>query len=368
MQLATFSCMQLTRAFAKPRHESSGPVFAIGVLAVAYTVVLLAGFFAPYEFDEQNRSLALAPPTPIHFRDLNGRFHVRPFTYGWVLRAGTFNQYEENRSKRHFIRFFVLGAQYTILGNITSRRHLFGTGQETPIFVIGSDEYGRDQFSRLLYGGRISLFAGFLGAGIAVSFGLLLGGLAGYYGHIMDEFVMRATEVFLTVPWLYLLLAVRVALPLNIGPEETFFLLITLLGMIGWARPARLIRGVVLAAKHQDYVLAARSFGASDGYLLRTHVLPQISSVAMTQGLLFVPQYILAEVTLSFFGLGISEPVPSWGNMLAHLQSYFMLRSCWWMCAPMVALIIVLFAYHRILQYPQRELQWRSIRPPKLEM
>ena len=324
----------------------------MGVLAVAYTIVLFAGFFAPYEFDKQNRHLALAPPTPIHFLDLKGQFHARPFVYGWVLRAGTFNDYEQDRSHSHFIRFFVPGAPYKVLGSVTSRWHLFGTDQETPLFLLGSDEYGRDQFSRLLYGGRISLFAGVLAAAIAVGIGLLLGGLAGYYGHIVDELIMRATEVFLTMPWLYLLLIVRAALPLRIGPEETFFLLITMLGVIGWARPARLIRGAVLVAKGQEYVLAARGFGASDGYLLCTHILPQISSVAITQALLFIPQYILAEVTLSFFGLGISEPVPSWGNMLAGLQSYFVLRSCWWMCSPAIALVIVLLAYHRILLFP----------------
>ena len=326
----------------------------MGVLAVGYTIVLFAGFFAPYEFDKQNRQLVLAPPTSIHFVDSKGQFHARPFVYGWMLRTGTFNEYEQHRSQPHFIRFFVLGAQYTILGSVTSRLHLFGTDQETPIFLIGSDEYGRDQLSRLLYGGRISLFAGVLASAIAVGFGLLLGGLAGYYGHIIDEVIMRATEVFLTMPWLYLLLIVRAALPLRTSPEETFLLLIMILGVIGWARPARLIRGVVLVAKSQEYILAARGFGATDIYLLRIHILPQISSVAVTQALLFIPQYILAEVTLSFFGLGISEPVPSWGNMLAGLQSYFVLRSCWWMCAPAVALVIVLFAYHRILLFPAR--------------
>ncbi|HEY1212667.1 MAG TPA: ABC transporter permease [Bryobacteraceae bacterium] len=352
--------MQLTRAFARRRHKSrQTPVVAVGALAVAYTVVLFAGFFAPYEFEKQNRQFALAPPTPIHFLDSKGQFHARPFIYGLVLRAGTFNEFEQSRSQPHFIRFFVSGTQYTVLGSFTSRWHLFGTDQETPIFLIGSDEYGRDQFSRLLYGGRISLFAGVLAAAIAVGFGMLLGGFAGYYGHIVDDVIMRATEVFLTVPWLYLLLIVRAALPLRTGPEKTFFLLITILGVIGWARPARLIRGVVLVAKSQEYVLAARCFGASDAYLLRTHVLPQISSVAVTQALLFIPQYILAEVTLSFFGLGISEPVPSWGNMLAGLQSYFVLRSCWWMCAPAIALVMVLFAYYRILLFP-RDRKWNG--------
>jgi peptide/nickel transport system permease protein len=162
---------------------------------------------------------------------------------------------------------------------------------------------------------------------------------------------MRVAEVFVAVPWLYLLLAVRAVLPLHLDPAQVFFLLIAITGIIGWARPARLIRGVVLSVKEREYVLAARGFGASDLYLLRRHILPQVSGVALTQTVLLIPQYILAEVTLSFFGLGVSEPAPSWGNMLASLQQYFVLESCWWMFAPAVALIAVLLAYHRLLSF-----------------
>ncbi len=194
---------------------------------------------------------------------------------------------------------------------------------------MGSDAYGRDQFSRFLYGGQISLLAGLIAAILSVSIGILAGGIAGYYGGWIDEILMRGGELFLALPWLYLLFAVRAALPLHISQWQVFLLLVSVMGLIGWARPARLIRGVVLSAKERNFVLAARGFGASDAYLLRRHVLPQTYAVLLTQITLLVPQYVLAEVTLTFLGLGVGEPMPSWGALLsfsaAVLGSFFVL-------------------------------------------
>jgi peptide/nickel transport system permease protein len=305
----------------------------------------MAGFFAPYDYERQNRHTALAPPTRIHFVEPNSRFRLRPFVYRWKLRPGTLHQYEEDHSIAFPLRFFASGRPYKIAALIPSWIHLFGTRPEGNVFLLGTDEYGRDVFSRLLYGGRISLFAGLLAAGISVSLGLAAGVFAGYYGSWIDETIMRAAELFLAVPWLYLLLAVRAFLPLRMDPAGVFLLLIAIAGTIGWARPARLVRGVVLSARNREYVLAAKSFGASDFYILRTHILPQAYSVAMTQARLYIPQYITAEVVLSFFGLGVGEPVPSWGNMLDSLQSLFVLESCWWMYAPAALLVIVLLIF-----------------------
>jgi len=176
----------------------------------------------------------------------------------------------------------------------------------------------------------------------------VLGGLAGFYGAWVDETIMRIAELFLALPWLYLLFAVRMALPLQIEPAQAFLLVLAVIGLIGWARPARLIRGVVLSAKLRDYVVAARSLGASDLYLLRRHVWPQVLGIVLTQGALLAPQFILAEVTLSFFGLGVGEPVPSWGNMLASLQRYQVLSSYWWMFVPGLALIPVFLLYYEL--------------------
>jgi peptide/nickel transport system permease protein len=323
-------------------RSSTSPLLA---LATVYGIVIAAGFFAPYDYETQNRLLALAPPTRIHFVDRNARFHLRPFVYRWRSRPGSFNEYQEDRTVAVPIHFFVSGQPYTIVGHLSSRMHLFGAGPEANVFLLGTDEYGRDLFSRMLYGGRISLFAGLLAAGISVMLGVALGGLAGYYGSWIDNVMMRTAELSMAVPWLYLLLAIRAFLPLHLDPVSVFLLLIAVSGAIGWARPARLVRGVALSGRDREYVLAARGFGASDGYILRTHVLPQAYSVAMTQAGLYIPQYITAEVVLSFFGLGVSEPVPSWGNMLAELQSLFILESCWWMYCPAAMLVIVLLIF-----------------------
>lgn len=164
---------------------------------------------------------------------------------------------------------------------------------------------------------------------------------------------MRLSDVFLAMPWLYLLLAVRAALPLHIDSRQSYLLLALLMGLVGWARPARLARGIVLSVKEAEYVLAARSFGGSDLYLLRKHILPSLWGVLLTQLSLYIPQYILAEVTLSFLGLGVTEPVASWGKMLGDLQS-FVSDPHWWLFAPAFALFGVLLAYHGLFAYIKR--------------
>jgi peptide/nickel transport system permease protein len=325
------------------------PSAAIAALIISHGIIVLAGFFGPYDPNSQNRTLAFAPPTHIHFLDAQHKLHLRPFVYRTVSLPGTFNGYQEDRSIAFPIRFFVLGPPYKIFEGVASRRHLFGTDATVRIFLLGSDAYGRDEFSRLLYGGRISLLAGLLATVISIGIGLGLGSLAGYYGKWVDDIIMRGVEVFLTIPWLYLLLSIRALLPLHINANGTFLLLLVMLGIAGWARPARLIRGVVLSAKEREYVAAAKSFGASDLYILLRHISPHTSGVVMTQAALYIPQYILVETTLSFFGLGVSEPAPSWGNMLASLQQYSVLQSYWWMFAPAVALVAIFLLYQRLL-------------------
>lgn len=314
------------------------------LLVALHLLVIFAGFFAPYDPAEQDRNSPYLPPMRIHFVDSQGHFHSRPFAYELKLREGSFDQYGEDTARRLPLKFLVRGASYQLMGLIPSRLHLFG-GDNERIYLLGSDAYGRDQLSRFLYGGRVSLFAGLLGAGITLLLGLCVGAAAGFYGGWRDDLLMRLAELFLALPWLYLLFALRAFLPLAVSPVQAFFLIIGVLGAVGWAHPARLVRGVVLSAKERDFVRAARGFGATDGYLLRHHILPETFSVLLTQAAILVPQFILAEMTLSFLGLGVPEPVPSWGNLLSNLQQYSVLVSYWWMYLPALIMLPFFLGY-----------------------
>lgn len=314
----------------KPRQAISRWVT---VLVILHGIVACAGFFAPYDSVEQNRNNPYVPPMRLHFVDAQGHFHVRPFVYAVKLREGTFDQYEDDSQERNPLRFFVTGSRYYLLGFLPGRLHLFG-GEKNRIYLMGSDGYGRDQFSRFLFGGQISLLAGFLGAGLTLLIGWFLGILAGYYGGWLDDLLMRVAELFMALPWLYLLFAIRAFLPLSVSPVKAFLLVVGVLGGVGWARPARLVRSVVLSARERDYVRAARGFGANGFYLVRRHILPETGSVIWTQLAILIPQFVMAEMTLSFLGLGVPEPAPSWGNLLSILQQYSVLVSYWWMYLP----------------------------------
>jgi peptide/nickel transport system permease protein len=347
----------------KTRKKNSKKRFiaaAIFLLAL-HLAILLAGFVAPYEPAVQNRDFPYVPPTRIHFIDARGHLHLRPFIYQAVARADSLYEYTEARDQEFPVRFFVSGSKYKIAGWLPSHTHLFGVNAPAQVFLAGTDNYGRDQFSRILYGGQISLAAGLLATTVSLLLGLCLGCISGFYAGWIDESAMRLAELFLVLPWLYVLLAVRAFLPLHISPSQTFLLLVAVIGTIGWARPARLVRGIVLSARSRKYVTASRGFGASDAYILRRHVLPHTYGTLLTQTALLVPQYVIAEVTLSFFGLGLSEPKPSWGNLLANLQQYNVLVSYWWMFAPALALVLVSLGYLTVANAFHQRLQSGSI-------
>ena len=315
------------------------------LLAGLHVPILLASFFAPYGFSEQNRERPFAPPSRIHFVDSLGRFHVRPFVYALNDDPTRFGAYLVDTQESYPLHFLVRGSAYRLMGLFPARAHLFGVDEPGRIFLMGTDGYGRDQFTRFIYGGQISLAAGIVAAALSLLLGTLIGSFAGFCGGWIDNVVMRGGDIFLALPWLYLLFAVRAALPLHIAQWQVFLLLVAVIGLIGWAQPARLIRGIVLSAKERNFVAAARGFGGSDFYLLRRHILPQTYGVMLTQMTLLIPRYVLAEVTLTFLGLGVGEPMPSWGSLLAALQQYYVLSSYWWMFLPAALLVPLFLAY-----------------------
>jgi len=280
---------------------------ALAVLAMLHGAILFAGWLAPYDYDQQHREFSYSAPA-------------------LTARA------PEGITANCRVEWFRAG-------------RLFGTESPCGIFLLGTDAFGRDVFSRVLYGGRISVLAGLIATLLALGFGTAAGAIAGFYGGWADRILMRGGELLLALPWLYLLLAVRAVLPLHIPTTQAFLLVAGIIGALGWVRPARLIRSVVLSVRERGYVQAARGFGASGPYLIRRHILPETVGVALTQATVLIPQFILAEVTLSFLGLGISEPVPSWGNMLMEARQYFALVSHGWLLAPGLLLVPLLFGY-----------------------
>ena len=329
--------------------------FALALLLVP---VIGASFFAPYDPTAQNRDVPLSPPTPIHFTDLHGRFHLRPFVClsGAATDASALQDRFEDCGKTSAIRFLVHETTYDGKMPKSSWR-LFGTDGAQHVFILGTDEYGRDLFSRLLYGGQTSLGAGLLATGLSLGLGLVLGCIAGYFASWVDDIVMRAADLFMAMPWIYLLFAVRAFLPLNLDPGRALLILVGVIGITGWARPSRLIRGIVLSVKERGYVLAARGFGVSSFSIISRHILPEVFSVVLTQAALLIPQYILAEVTLSFLGLGVGEPQPSWGNMLASVQNYYVLTAHWWMLASGLVLLPISFLFYSFADSIQRHFQ-----------
>ena len=321
-------------------------------LIAFHGVICLAGFFAPYDPAAQNRGLPFAPPTRLHVLRPGGATRLRPFVYP-VLCAAETGRCAEDRRSAYPLRFFVPGNAYRVLGLFPSRLHFFGVDEPAHIFLLGADDLGRDRFSRFLYGGQISLLAGLLAAALSLALGFAFGAAAGYWGGWRDEAIMRIAEIFLALPWIYLLFAVRAFLPLSLDPEQAFLVLVVVIGAAGWARPGRLVRGVVLSAKERAYVEAARGFGAGGFYLLRRHIVPETYGVLLTQAALLAPRYIMAEITLSFLGLGVGEPSASWGNLLSPLRQVEVLVSYPWMAWPMAIMAPLFLGYSLLADWIQ---------------
>jgi peptide/nickel transport system permease protein len=291
--------------------------FSFWFLIAFYAVSFLADLVVPYHYDFQMREKAFHPPVRIHLCDSEGRWHIRPFVYNYRVVDPVFNTYSEDVSQIYPIRFFCHGPQRKLFGLFPTDRYLFGVEKPAGIFLFGADMYGRDIFSRILYGGRISLSISLIGVLFAFFLGLLAGGIAGYFGGTADQVMMRFSEVLMVFPSFYLMLALRATFPLNLTSLQVYFLIVFILSFIGWAGLARIIRGMVLSLKEEEYVLAARSLGISHLRILTRHIIPNTFSYTVTALTISVPGYIVGESALSLIGLGIQEPYPSWGNILA---------------------------------------------------
>ncbi|MCA1577671.1 MAG: ABC transporter permease [Acidobacteria bacterium] len=286
---------------------------------------MFAGFLAPYDYSAQSRSEPSAPATTIHFNSLTPIIHPRR------VEDQLQRTYTEDTSVAFPVGFFVRGYSYKLLGIAETDVHLFGvrttSGIAPKINLLGTDQLGRDRFSRLLYALRFSLVVTLIGVLFASLVGILIGGLSGYAGRFVDTFLMGATDAMLALPTLILILGVRAAFPLELPITRAALLLLLIFALTGWAEMARLTRGLVLSFRKREFVIAAVALGVSQTRVLFRHILPNILPSLRTRALLLLPTFLLAEVALSYLGVGLQEPEPSLGNMLTAASDLDQLRS-----------------------------------------
>ena len=323
---------------------------ALIILLFIYLCILMANFIAPYSKDFSDRNLSYAPPSTIYLIDEKGELS-KPYFYNFKR---TFepklyqNIYTLDTETKHYLKFFIKGEKYKILGIVPCSLHLFGTDKDGRLFLLGTDINGRDVFSRLLFGGRISLTIGFLALFILFPIGLLYGGISGYFGGIVDILMMRFAEAVMAIPSFYLLIILASILPANMTSTQRFTLIVVILALIGWAGFARVVRGMVLSIKNEEFVQSAKTIGASKMRIILKHILPQTTSYVIIAMTLSVPSYILSESGLSFLGLGIQQPDASWGNMLKEAQEYINILYRPWLLTPGILIFITVLCFNLV--------------------
>jgi peptide/nickel transport system permease protein len=337
------------RSFRKHRLGNIGTV----IVLVLITTAVLAEFFAPYNYTEQFRTYPFLPPTTFHFRSEES-FTLRPFVYD-NTRGFDPETYQptfvEDTSKKYYIRFFVRGYEYRLLGLFKTNLHLFGArandGSEVPVFLFGTDMFGRDLFSRTLVGGRISLAVGPLVILFSFPLSIVLGGLSGYYGGGIDMFLQRFGEIFMAIPALPILLAMGAALGgFGLSATMVFFGIIISLSLISWAGTARVIRGQVLVIREMDFIFAAKAAGLSDLRIILRHITPNVTSYLVVSATLTIPSMMLVEAALSFLGYGIREPMTSWGQLLNAATNISGIEQHPWLLIPGIFIVIGVLAFN----------------------
>ncbi|MBZ0186470.1 MAG: ABC transporter permease [Candidatus Obscuribacterales bacterium] len=324
---------------------------SIIVLALLYTSALLASPLTPYSMNFNDPDLANAPPTPVHFQDNKGNWQW-PFVYTVerTFDVETFKQsYLERTDRKYPVKLFSRAETYKILGLIPCDIHLLTVEAPARIFLIGSDINGRDSYSRLFFGAQKSLSIGFLGLLIAFPIGIIYGGISGFFGGIIDNIMMRIAEAIMSIPGFYLLIGLAAILPPSMSSSQRFALITVILSFIGWAGLARVIRGMVLSVREEEFVQAATAAGMSEIPNILLHVIPQTSSFIIVAATLRVPSFILSESGLSFIGLGIQQPDASWGNMLKFaMDNVNDLLNQPWLIAPGLLIFVTILCFNSL--------------------
>jgi peptide/nickel transport system permease protein len=317
------------------------------IILLMYASILISEMIAPYSLHTRNTSFIYAPPQSINlFHD--GSF-VGPFVYGldYRLDMDTLKrEYTPNPEKIHKLRFFCLGDPYHYFGMIPGRFHFICPPDGGTFFLLGTDRLGRDMFSRVIYGARVSLTIGLIGVALSFAIGLTLGGLAGYYGGWIDNVVQRAIEILQSFPRLPLWLALSAALPVAWSPLYVYFGITIILGLLTWTGLARAVRSKLLALREEDFCTAAMLMGAKPRRIIGRHLLPSFMSHLIAVATLNIPEMILGETALSFLGLGLRPPITSWGVLLTEAQNINVVALYPWLMVPAVPVIIIVLAFN----------------------
>jgi peptide/nickel transport system permease protein len=332
------------------RFRRSKPAIVGGLMIVTLLILaIFSDFFAPNDPRKSDFKQSNTPPQRIHFVDAEGKFHIRPFVYNMVVELDplTFAPiWTEDTSERFPIRFFQRSWEYKLLGVIPLRWHLFGVDDGGMIYIMGTERFGRDLWGRSCWAGRISLSMSLFAAFISLGIGSVLGVVSGYYGGRTDWIIQRIVEFFLAFPQLPLWMALAAVIPPTWDSMTIFIMMGVIFALLSWTFVAREVRGKVMAFGQTDFILAAKEMGASDARIIFRHLYPNCLSHVIVVLTLGIPQIIMAESFLSFLGIGIQEPLVSWGFLMKSAQSLQVLGSYTWVLSPVGFIIFAVLGFN----------------------